>query len=953
MVELQPRPEDGPATDTELVIGPFTLDLGAGQLLRDAKLVPLRPKTFHLLAYLAERPGILISIDTLLRALWPGVRVSTKTLNNAISELRLALGDSATPPKFIETTHRRGYRFVGRVEVRKRERASSETANAARDACFVGRSTELDDLRLYTQRAVAGERQLVFVTGEPGIGKSMLVSTLLKEVESSAACVGIARGMCREAVESRESYGPLLDALEHLLSCQPKDELTRLVESCAPSWAALLPHRCAPPSAGDLRSMTAAGMLREGTGLFEQIASEQALILVLEDLHWADCATIDFLAALAHRQLPARLLVLATARLHEPGGESVVALIQALRQKRLARHLPVRPFTASEQRQYLTTHLGPETAEDLAPHFDRLCGGNPLFLSLAVEHFLERRRRGLASASEDARSVFDELPGDLRDLIERRLTACTAAQIELLEAASVCGAEFSTSLVGPLLEASADDVERTCRELASGSSWLDRVERLPNTSGAPGDQYIFRHVLYQQVLYARILPTRRAALHLQVGSLLERGYGTSASESPGELARHFALGGDAHRAARYSELAAEAEIRRFSYKEAARHLEESLSRVRRLPPSKANREWEARLLLAISGPLLAQPTSDVARARESSAEARKLYERLRQPRNVFRSTMALVVAHQMASRLDEARRWGEELVTLAERKMPSLRAQAYTYHAVSEILGGEFGAARRRLELAAELEAEPGIPAILDLRALAYSQLGVVSAIMGEPDLSRAWCQRASKRARTTGNLLDRVNSLSFEAIAAVACGDTEVVATVLRELERIERSHDVPPMGRAVLTLGAAVRARDDRNSLREFRNALRSEQLCTFPYRGQFLAMLAECELAHGEVDGARTAAEQGLEFEARSGARWYRAELLRLQAECVAATAVSDGSEAAARRCGRAGADGLQRAQALLSSAIDVARRQGAFLFERRAAAARERITPALTQRSEGMR
>src|SRR5215510_3568003 len=91
---------------------PFHLDLRRGLLLRDDRAIPLRPKTWAVLVYLAERPGMLVPKDQLLDALWPDVAVTPDTLNKSIGELRVALGDDSKAARFIETVNRRGYRFL-------------------------------------------------------------------------------------------------------------------------------------------------------------------------------------------------------------------------------------------------------------------------------------------------------------------------------------------------------------------------------------------------------------------------------------------------------------------------------------------------------------------------------------------------------------------------------------------------------------------------------------------------------------------------------------------------------------------------------------------------------------------------------------------------------------------------------------------------------------------------
>src|SRR5262249_18281818 len=110
----------------DLVFSSFRLDLRGGRLIRDGAVIPLRPKTWAVLLYLPERPGVLVTRDELLGALWPGVAVTPDTLTKSIGELRVVLQDDSRTPRCIETVHRRGFRFIARGP----ERAATEPAPA-------------------------------------------------------------------------------------------------------------------------------------------------------------------------------------------------------------------------------------------------------------------------------------------------------------------------------------------------------------------------------------------------------------------------------------------------------------------------------------------------------------------------------------------------------------------------------------------------------------------------------------------------------------------------------------------------------------------------------------------------------------------------------------------------------------------------------------------------------
>src|SRR5262249_50986862 len=162
--------------------------------------IALRPKVFAVLRHLVEHAGQLVTKQQLLDAVWPGTYVTDAVLKDSIKQLRDALGDDAGTPRFIETAHRRGYRFIGPISKEEQaatgrapvsrapqplaapaSRAPQPPATPARSATVLGREAELTTLRGYLERALAGEREVVFVTGEPGIGKTTIVRAMREE----------------------------------------------------------------------------------------------------------------------------------------------------------------------------------------------------------------------------------------------------------------------------------------------------------------------------------------------------------------------------------------------------------------------------------------------------------------------------------------------------------------------------------------------------------------------------------------------------------------------------------------------------------------------------------------------------------------------------------------------------------------------------------------------------
>jgi DNA-binding winged helix-turn-helix (wHTH) protein len=228
---------------TYVVFPPFQLDLSNEQLQRHTQVIALRPKTFAVLRYLVEHPGVLVTKDAVLNSVWSGTVVSDAALKTCVRELRHALGDDDETPRFIETVHGRGYRFLPALTTQPVPSSNFQLPSFSPSPTpstqhpiptLVGRESELALLHAYWEKARQGERQVVFVTGEPGIGKTSLIESFLfgmqnqeaqqkAEVENQSPTLNtqhptpwISRGQCIEHYGAGEAYMPVLEALGRL-----------------------------------------------------------------------------------------------------------------------------------------------------------------------------------------------------------------------------------------------------------------------------------------------------------------------------------------------------------------------------------------------------------------------------------------------------------------------------------------------------------------------------------------------------------------------------------------------------------------------------------------------------------------------------------------------------------------------------------------------------------------
>jgi hypothetical protein len=214
--------------------------------------IRLCPRSLAVLHYLVAHPGRLVTKAELRRQVWAGTHVTDSVLRASIKEIRAALGDAASAPRYVETVGQQGYRF--------RVGDDLEAAPPLTPGPIVGRQGEVDVLEGWCQRAASGRRHLVFVSGEVGVGKTTVVDLLLARLAARRE-VWSARGMCVEQHGEGEPYLPLLEALGHLSRRPAGSEVFAILRRYAPLWLEQLPwllsetelKQCSPASTGRCR----------------------------------------------------------------------------------------------------------------------------------------------------------------------------------------------------------------------------------------------------------------------------------------------------------------------------------------------------------------------------------------------------------------------------------------------------------------------------------------------------------------------------------------------------------------------------------------------------------------------------------------------------------------------------------------------------------------------------
>jgi DNA-binding winged helix-turn-helix (wHTH) protein len=545
----------------------------------DDEQILLAPKAFSLLQYLVENRGRLVLHDELLDTLWPDVVVQPEVIKSQILAIRNALGADA---HFIQTVRKRGYKFVG--DVAHGRSAAVAIAMKVVDSPYVGREVPMAELQHAFSLAERANRQITFIVGEPGIGKTALVEHFIGALRSDAL---LAIGRCVEGYGGTEPHFPVLEALAQIARAGD-DKVVQSIVSIAPTWAVQLTGVVSPETrrrlTKELAGSTCQRMVREFCDLVEVLARHRPLVLVLEDLHWSDYSTIDLLSALARRAGPAKLMVIATYRLGDAIERShpVRDVSLNLGSAHLCSEIALGPLDLWAVREFVAGEDGSQDAQDLAHIIVGQSGGIPLFMHASLDNLAERGLIGQSASgwrlNVSPRDIRFTVTGKLAQTIEARIAQLDGVQTEVLEAASVVGDSFQAPIACRASGLDALVFEEVCETLVRRQKCIERGDLCRFPDGTVAQTYTFKHALYRRAFYSRLGPLRLQQSHHRAAAAIEAKYpGESRSEVAVQLVRHFVGANLWERALENLRVALQVATGRFASRDAISILDQSLS----------------------------------------------------------------------------------------------------------------------------------------------------------------------------------------------------------------------------------------------------------------------------------------------------------------------------------------------------------------------------------------
>ena len=768
-----------------------------------------------------------------------------------------------------------------------------EAVNSIARSGLVARGKELAVLVERWRASIDGQPGIALVSGEPGVGKSRLLVELATIAASEGAAVATTRCFSQSG---RLAFAPVAEWLRNselrtsVEGLDPlwRDEVARLVPNAVPGEPRPGPARTESP---DVQSSVDAWQRhRFFEGLARAVLSPgRPILLVLDDVHWCDQETMDWLVFLLEFAKDARLLVAGSTRLDElERNRAVVAALRGLRSAGMVLEVELAPLDVTGTGALATAVLGRELSVEDEDVLQTATGGYPLFVLEAA--------RSLA----DPAALPAPLRGpDLDAILRRRLERASPTAQEVAGVAAAVGRNFSLDLLSKATEIDTDALVQAVDEL-----WRMRIVR-ESTNG-----YDFSHDLMRDAAYAAVSPARRWLVHRNVADALEVIHADNLDTVAAALAEQYDRGGRPDRALLYLRKAAEVATSLFANAEAVRLYRRCLSLIETTPEGRERDAQELEILQSMSAPSnavygYASPVTQTTLERTVL-----LAERLGRTSILVRSLVALFGTRFVQGNIDQSYEVAERALALAGTDT-ELAAQAHFAFAGSLLALGQPANAASHFDLAIELS-HTNISLLvgtrLDVHCLGWS--AHAHWLLGDEEEATARAADALSRARGADHPYSVAVALAYAAITAQMCGDPSGLASAVSELDALCRRYEFAYYGEWALILeGWNVGGKAAVTRVREGISRLRS--LGSFARMPYWLCLLSSTlegvgrpEEAAAVLDGAIVDAEQRHE-------RWWLPEVLRRRA------AFAEGPAA----------------DALLRRASAVAREQGSLAIESR--------------------
>jgi class 3 adenylate cyclase/predicted ATPase len=788
---------------------------------------------------------------------------------------------------------------VGRLEV----------AGARRLTPVVGREHELARLAEAWEQVESGQGGIAHVTGPAGIGKSRLVHALVERLGEQV--VAVQTWQCSAHHRSTSLY-PVMRFLERLLGFETvetaEDRLKALEEAvgeagldpveAVPLLADLLSVAHIPDSAGPtltpLEARTARLHILES--LLVTNPARHPLLLVVEDLHWADPTTVELLARILRRLRGIPVLCVLTFR---PEFEP------PWRMGHPALEIELGPLTSEDVRAMAAASSETEIDAAVLEWVDSAADGVPLF----VEEMLKMLDRAGVPETVGHALTATVVPPTLDGLLTERLDRLPDLG-DVIDVAAILGREFDQSLLGALEPLGGGrDLEPALAQLAA--------QDVLRPVGGARSRCEFTHTLLQEAAYKRILRRRRHALHGRVADTLVRSFPEVAEREPEVVAHHWSRAEEPARAMPFSHAAGVRALERAAYVEAAEHFRRGLEALDKRDAHPGEHLQYADFLTHLAASLQAGQGYAAAGVEDAYTRARRACERARNDRRLGAVIRGQWMFHLLRGQYGTALELAEEMRALGERGDDPVRlAEGHLYRGLVEMYLANFDLAREHLDEAfTRYEPPPWSDHIYEAQgdtgvgALAY--VALVLWNLGHAEESRERSDLSLERAERVGGPVTRAQAWGMRSILHLSRAEPVEVDRWLMKTHAHSVDHDLG-YWRTVSALllgwfrGRAGELEAGTAQVEKSLDAyLASGSRLGLPY---FQTLLADLRLAAGDRRGALDVLSAGEEYIEETGERFSQSELFRLKARALMAGDSPDphGAAAAYERAVRAASD-----------------------------------------------
>jgi len=748
---------------------------------------------------------------------------------------------------------------------------------------LVGRDDQLAALEGVLAGARGGRGRVTLVAGEPGIGKTRLAEEAARR--AAAAGMQVAWGRCHEG-DGAPALWPWTQVVRQLAAELAPGQLAATLGPSAAWLGQLMPELAEPTGPSGPLPVADLGAARfqlnqAVAGLLRRAADTRPLLVIVDDLHWADVPSLSLLAFLAGELNDARLVVMGTYRDVEAlPGRPLADTLGALAREPVVERIALGGLDRAGVAALIGHTIGGRPAEPLVAAIADRCGGNPFFITELLRLLQSERQLAAPDATAAARGG---IPVGVRDVLRRRLARLPAQTSTFLMVAAVAGRGFDLDLI--------EEVTGLDDEPALDAAEAAVLAGLVIEDDRAAGRYRFAHALVQETIYEDISRARRARLHARVAEALVAMRGAE-PEPAAEMAYHCwqaapVIG--APRALPYLLRAGEQAAAHLAYEAADEQFKRALELAGQLPASPQATEQEIHIAARLGTVRVVMRGFADPDAAQALARARSLALRAGRQGEPADGRWALFMSRLLRSELGPAQEFGAELVALgSERNDPALLSAGHRQVGTVALFRGDLQQAQDHLEraLAASRDIAPGVPgdAPVEPTLACQGALGVARAYQGHADAALRLTGQAVGSARRLGDPLGLVFALFCDAwAAAVAEAVTRVLDSATEQAELIAK-HGFRQWGIAPQFFRgwAEARSGDPRRGEQRIRAALAEmDATGTSMFRPFALGLLAEAQLLADRPAEAGDTLRLATQEANRLGEHAYDPQLRALQA------------------------------------------------------------------------